>query len=108
MKHEWDHIICNNPSNVKTSFTVFPSLESEDMEDDMDDSNLWKDVSEDYQDDVESIQRSCWKQWLPCFAHSLQLVVPESLKETKMLTSALVTSNFKTVAVYCYKKNSSY
>lgn len=36
---------------MKKAFTVFPSVESEDAEDgddDVENSNLWKDVSEDY------------------------------------------------------------
>jgi len=70
---------------------LFPSaiFESEDGEDDLENSNLWEDISENFQDDVESIQSSCHQQRLQCFAHSLQLVVRDGLKETKTLNSAL-------------------
>lgn len=89
IKHKIDYIICDNTSNMRKAFTVcFPSAtttESEDAEDDLENSNLWEDVSENFQDDVETIQSSCHPQHLQCFAHSLQLVVHDGLKETKTL-----------------------
>lgn len=93
MKHKLDYIICDNTSNTgKASTVCFPSAtttESEDGEDDLENSNLWEDVSENFQDDVEAIQSSCRKQRLQSFAHSLQLVVRDGLKETKTLNSAM-------------------
>ncbi|KAK0151186.1 Zinc finger BED domain-containing protein 4 [Merluccius polli] len=78
---------------MKKAFTVcFPSAtttESVDGEDDLENSNLWEDISENFQDDVETIQSSCRQQRLQCFAHSLQLVVHDGLKETKTLNSAM-------------------
>lgn len=92
IKHKLDYIICDNAANMRKAFTVcFPSAtnESEDAEDDLENSNLWEDISENIQDDVESIQSSCRQLRLQCFAHSLQLVVRDGLKETRTLNSAM-------------------
>ncbi|KAL7383777.1 hypothetical protein ABVT39_017213 [Epinephelus coioides] len=93
IKHKLDYIICDNASNMRKAFTVcFPSAtttESEDGDDDLENSNLWEDLSDNFQDDVESIQCSCRQQRLQCFAYSLQLVVRDGLKETKTLNSAM-------------------
>lgn len=75
---------------MKKAFTVcFPSAKTnneDDDEDELGNSCMWEEVSED---DVESIQSSCRQQRLQCFAHSLQLVVRDGLKETKTLNSAM-------------------
>lgn len=93
IKHKLDYIICDNASNMKKAFTVcFPSAKTnneDDDEDELGNSCMWEEVSEEYQDDVESIQSSCRQQRLQCFAHSLQLVVRDGLKETKTLNSAM-------------------
>lgn len=41
----------------------------------------WEDLSEEHQDEMETIHSSCRQQRLQCFAHSLQLVVRDGLKE---------------------------
>lgn len=92
MKHKLDYIICDNASNMRKAFTVcFPSAttESEDGEDDLENRNLWEDISENFQDDVKSIQSNCCQQRLQCFSHSLQLVVRDGLKETKTLNGTM-------------------
>lgn len=93
IKHKLDYIICDNAANMRKAFTVcFPSAtttESDDGDEDLENSNLWEDISENFQDDVETIQSSCRQQRLQCFAHSLQLVVRDGLKETKTLNSAM-------------------
>lgn len=87
IKHKIDYIICDNASNMKKAFTVcFPS---ENDDEGLENSNLWEDLSEEYQDDKETIRSSCQQQWLQCFAHSLQLVMRDALKETKVLSSAI-------------------
>lgn len=91
IKHKIDYIICDNASNMRKAFTVcFPSAtSSEDDDDDLENSELWEDLSEEYQDEMETIHSSCRQQRLQCFAHSLQLVVRDGLKETKVLNSAM-------------------
>lgn len=56
---------------------------------DVENSDLWEDLSETLQEDVDTIQSSCRQQRLQCFAHSLQLVVRDGLKETKIINCAL-------------------
>ncbi|XP_013859738.1 zinc finger BED domain-containing protein 1 [Austrofundulus limnaeus] len=92
IKHKLDYIISDNAANMKKAFTVcFPSTvtDSEDGDNDLENGNLWEEMSEEFQDDVESIQRSCQQQRLQCFAHSLQLVVRDGLKETKCINNAM-------------------
>lgn len=92
IKHKIDYIICDNASNMKKAFTVcFPSATSseDDYDDDLENNDLWEDLSEEYQDEMETIHSSCRQQRLQCFAHSLQLVVRDGLKETKVLNSAM-------------------
>ncbi|KAL7879730.1 hypothetical protein SRHO_G00019840 [Serrasalmus rhombeus] len=92
IKHKLDYIISDNAANMKKAFTVcFPSTvtDSEDGDNDLENGNLWEETSEEFQDDVESIQRSCRQQRLQCFAHSLQLVVRDGLKETKCINNAM-------------------
>ncbi|KAK0151144.1 putative AC transposase [Merluccius polli] len=89
IKNKLDYIISDNASNMKKAFTVcFPSATVME-DDDLENGDLWEDVIEDYKDDVESIQSSCRQKRLQCFAHSLQLVVRDGLKEVKVLNSAM-------------------
>lgn len=84
---------------MKKAFTVcFPSAtrtewhESDDKgeeHDDLENVDLWEDVSETLQEDVDPIQTSCQQLRLQCFAHSLQLVVRDGLKDTKIIICAL-------------------
>lgn len=99
IKEKLDYIITDNASNMKKAFTVcFPSTtrtaaaesESDDEGDDgLDNVDLWEDVTEDLQEDVNTIHRACRHQRLQCFAHSLQLVVRDGLKETKIINTAM-------------------
>lgn len=92
VKHKIDYIICDNASNMKKAFTVcFPKATSseEDDDDELENSDLWEDLSEEYQDEVQTIHSSCRQQRLQFFAHSLQLVVRDGLKETKSLNNAM-------------------
>ena len=88
VKHKLQYIISDNAANMKKAFTVcFPSAQSQD--DELENSELWEDVNEENQQDVETIQSSCRQKRLQCFAHTLQLVVRDGLKETKVLNSAM-------------------
>ncbi len=57
IKHKLDYIVCDNASNMKKAFIVcFPSATTEseedadDVDNDKENSNLWEEISEDYQD----------------------------------------------------------
>ena len=59
IKHKLDYIISDNALNMKKAFTFcFPSATSSE-DSDLENGDLWEDVNEDNQDDVESIQSSC-------------------------------------------------
>ena len=96
IKHKLEYIISDNASNMKKAFTVcFPSaaerVESGDEVDDedVDNADFWEDPGEELQSDMDTIQNSCRQQRLQCFAHSLQLVVRDGLKETKSINCAM-------------------
>ena len=74
---------------VRKSPSQFVSLKASNDHDDLDNPSLWEECGEEYNADVEAIQTNCRKQILHCFAHSLQLVIRDGLKETKMIHSML-------------------
>ena len=101
MKNKIDYIISDNASNMKKAFKVsFQNHTADDIDIDsdidddeqefVDDEDIWESLPEDEQREVGVILgKHCRKQLLSCFAHSLQLVVSDGLKETKSLRSAL-------------------
>ena len=103
IKNKIDYIVNDNASNMKRAFTVcFPrnadSVDTDsddpegcdDADDDLDDSALWEELDEEAEQDVHlALSRNCRKQRLQCFIHTLQLVVLDGLKETRMLNLAL-------------------
>lgn len=75
---------------MKRAFTVcFPTEHEQDMhdEDQLDDPQLWNDQSQEEQQSLDAAMGR--KQRLQCFAHTLQLVVGDGLKETNMISCAL-------------------
>lgn len=90
IKHKLDYIISDNAANMKKAFTVcFPSEQEQDIhdEDQLDDPQIWNDLSPEEQQSLDAaIGR---KQRLQCFAHTLQLVVGDGLKETNAISRAL-------------------
>ncbi|KAF3845924.1 hypothetical protein F7725_003002 [Dissostichus mawsoni] len=91
IKNKIDYIISDNAANMRKAFTVcFPTEQEDedvDEEDDLDDPELWHDLSLEDQETVDAAMAK--KQRLQCFAHTLQLVVGDGLKETKGTTSSL-------------------
>uniref|UniRef100_A0A3P8TSA9 HAT C-terminal dimerisation domain-containing protein n=1 Tax=Amphiprion percula TaxID=161767 RepID=A0A3P8TSA9_AMPPE len=89
IKSKLDYVITDNAANMRKAFTVcFPSEEGEVHDDDhLDDPELWHDLSPDNQEVVDAAMAR--KQRLQCFAHTLQLVVGDGLKDTKVTTSSL-------------------
>ncbi|TRY76102.1 hypothetical protein DNTS_030158 [Danionella cerebrum] len=84
IKATLDYIISDNAANMRKAFTVcFPS----EQEDDGDDPELWCDLTLEDQQTVDAAMAK--KQRLQCFAHALQLVVGDGLKETKVVCPSL-------------------
>lgn len=83
------YIITDNAANMKCAFKVkLPQEEQHsdgsDPEDDLDDESLWGDVT--WEEETIPVRT---RQRLSCFAHSLQLVVHDGMKESKAFSSAL-------------------
>lgn len=67
---------------MKKAFsTCFPG--QGDGEDDLDDSDIWNDLIVEEQEMVEKSFSTKSQTRLQCFAHTLQLVIGDGLKETK-------------------------
>lgn len=89
IKDKLDYIISDNAANMRKAFTVcFPSeQEDDDDRDHLDDPELWCDLTLEDQQTVDAAMAK--KQRLQCFAHTLQLVVGDGLKETKVVSPSL-------------------
>uniref|UniRef100_A0A9J8C8A2 HAT C-terminal dimerisation domain-containing protein n=1 Tax=Cyprinus carpio carpio TaxID=630221 RepID=A0A9J8C8A2_CYPCA len=90
IKAKLDYIISDNAANMRKAFTVcFPSEQEEDDDagDNLDDPELWHDLTLEDQQTVDAAMAK--KQRLQCFAHTLQLVVGDGLKETKAACPSL-------------------
>ncbi|XP_029907285.1 zinc finger BED domain-containing protein 4-like [Myripristis murdjan] len=74
---------------MRKAFTVcFPSEQEDDDDGDhLDDPELWCDLTLEDQQTVHAAMAK--KQRLQCFAHTLQLVVGDGLKETKVVSPSL-------------------
>ena len=93
-------MVTDNASNMKAAFKVkFPSatevehVEAEEEGEDIEDEAVWLDLEEEDEDQVVSALENCSKQRLSCFAHTLQLVIGDGLKETKCLTTAIAKAS---------------
>uniref|UniRef100_A0A4W5K373 HAT C-terminal dimerisation domain-containing protein n=1 Tax=Hucho hucho TaxID=62062 RepID=A0A4W5K373_9TELE len=89
IKDKLDYIISDNAANMRKAFTVCFPIEQEEVhdEDHLDDPELWNDLTLEDQQTVDAAIAK--KQRLQCFAHTLQLVVGDGLKETKVMTPSL-------------------
>lgn len=103
IRNKIDYILSDNASNMRRAFTIcFPaSIDEGDIDSDMiqnvedfDDDELWQDLPANDQQQVDAIlSRSARKKQLRCFAHTLQLVVSDGLKETKCIRPALAKAS---------------
>ncbi|XP_073474304.1 zinc finger BED domain-containing protein 4-like [Aquarana catesbeiana] len=92
IKKKVDHIICDNAANMKKAFTTcFPGQLEED--DDLDDSDIWNDLSVEEQEMFDNYLSAKTQTRLQCFAHTLQLVIGDGLKETKLVNAALAKAS---------------
>lgn len=85
MKKKLDHIICDNAANMKKAFTT--CFLGQKNEEDEDDSDIWNDLLPEEQARVEHFFGS--RTRMQCFAHTLQLVVRDGLKETRVVNAAI-------------------
>jgi hypothetical protein len=71
------------PSLLQTQFPRSAEDEDDDEADDvLDDEDVWNDLQEEDQVQVDATVSTSCKRRLSCFAHSLQLAVGDGLKET--------------------------
>lgn len=93
IKNKLDYIITDNAANMKRAFTIcFPSSDtSKDVSPNhLDDADLWEDLDVNDMEEVHNLlDRNCKKRRLQCFAHTLQLVVGDGLKEARTVSVAL-------------------
>ncbi|KAE8281748.1 hypothetical protein D5F01_LYC19131 [Larimichthys crocea] len=92
------HIICDNAANMRKAFsTCFPQHMTEHEEDDEDDgvedNNLWTDLPVEDQERVDGFLQDKSQTRQQCFAHTLQLVIGDGLKDTKIANAALAKAS---------------
>ncbi|XP_078026436.1 zinc finger BED domain-containing protein 4-like [Epinephelus lanceolatus] len=92
-------ILTDNASNMKRAFKVrlSDSEQPESDSDDLDDEMMWEDV-EDFEQPWSSGER------LSCFAHSLQLVVSDGMKEVKAIARAIAKATKFTTLLHSSSK----
>uniref|UniRef100_A0A4W5RNX8 HAT C-terminal dimerisation domain-containing protein n=1 Tax=Hucho hucho TaxID=62062 RepID=A0A4W5RNX8_9TELE len=90
IKDQLDYIISDNAANMRKAFMVCFPIEQEEVhdEDHLDHPELWNDLTLEDQQTVDAAIAK--KQRLQCFAHTLQLVVGDGLKESKVMTPSLL------------------
>ncbi|KAJ8010097.1 hypothetical protein DPEC_G00071460 [Dallia pectoralis] len=71
--------------NLAKSCEQFTGSHTANEAEDLDDPTIWEDIGKEAIADMESSHQ----QHLQCFAHTLQLVVRDGLKETNTLTSQI-------------------
>ncbi|XP_056598289.1 zinc finger BED domain-containing protein 4-like [Triplophysa dalaica] len=83
-------------ANMKKAFTTcFPSSDEADENDDdcLDDAELWNALPVDEEERLNVTLTSKSQHRLQCFAHTLQLVVGDGLKETRAVSAALAKAS---------------
>ncbi|XP_060732832.1 uncharacterized protein LOC132850357 [Tachysurus vachellii] len=102
-----DYILTDNAANMKCAFkvklpqqSVDPAIDSEEEIDNLDDEELWEDVDIMQEIAIDIIASS--RQRLSCFAHSLQLVIGDGLKEAK------ISGHSKSIQAYLFTAQQHY
>lgn len=101
-----EYILTDNASNMKSAFKVnFPTEDDDDddVDDDgddtvtqpqvLDDESIWETLNSEEENEIRDVLDNNCKKRLSCFAHSLQLVIGDGLKETKGVTKSIKKSN---------------
>ncbi|XP_041951513.1 uncharacterized protein LOC121711749 [Alosa sapidissima] len=98
--HKISYILTDNASNMKRSFKV-RMLEVEqpegDSSDELDDETMWEDAEDS--DPWSTGER------LSCFAHSLQLVINDGMKEVKAIARAIAKASKFTTLLHSSSKH---
>ena len=96
------HVITDNASNMVKAFTL-PGMEDLAIDDDDDDEDEGEEQLEEQPlpDDLEDVQG----QRSPCFAHTLQLVVKDGLREAKQ--SRKTIKKVSKIVSHCRKSSKS-
>ena len=94
------HIITDNASNMVKAFTL-PGMEDLTIDDDDEDEDEEQLEEQPLPDDLEDLQG----QRSPCFAHTLQLVVKDGLKEAKQLNK--IIKKVSKIVSHCRKSSKS-
>lgn len=95
-----EYIVTDNAANMKKAFKVRFPLENEDVEEEDDaegidegDEGLWQGLAEEDAEPVDQTLRVNSKVRISCFAHTLQLVVNDGMKDTKAIGRAIAKSS---------------
>ncbi|CAI5656483.1 unnamed protein product [Oreochromis niloticus] len=93
--HKISYILPDNASNMKRAFKVrIPEVEHPegDSSDDLDDETMWE--------DPEDSDPWSTDECLSCFAHSLQLLISDGMKEVKAIARAIAKASMFTTLLH--------
>ena len=94
IKDKVTYVVTDNAANMRAAFnTQFPTVETE-ADDDHDelgevDDDIFQGLSEVDELDMQAAVENTTRRRISCFAHSLQLVVADGLKEARNLSIPL-------------------
>ena len=92
IKDKVSYVVTDNAANMRAAFkTRFPCVETEADDDQLGevDDDIFQGLSEADELDIQAAVENTTRQRISCFAHSLQLVVADGLKEAKNLSAPL-------------------
>ncbi|XP_019731263.1 uncharacterized protein LOC109519280 [Hippocampus comes] len=89
-----EFIVTDNASNMKRAFSLeFPGIDLSGAEEEegagVEDGDLWEDQDEEDAGAVRQALILASKHRIPCFAHTLQLVIGDGLKELRAVGQAI-------------------
>lgn len=95
IRNKLDHIVCDNAANMRKAFATRFPFEDDDDENDLeiDNDDMWNNLTVEDHERVEETFRAKGQTRLQCFAHTIQLVIGDGLKETKVVNSALAKAS---------------
>ena len=99
IKNKVSHVVTDNAANMTAAFnTKFPALEdnsfcAESIEDLDSEDEEWISLDEHEEWEINIVIENLVKTRISCFAHTLQLVVGDGLKETKCASRAVAKAS---------------